>query len=199
MSAENLRNIPPTKFIIEPSTQSLYNVADGVSFNTRKISLARRTNTGVVINKISDVSMTFGLEICVREDGEIKPLEIPQKLTQRLAEYLRTRPDRGQEFECGSFVHYLMGIPFTLNGFDENKWEITPYMSEEEMLPGFTILVYNPPEDNRELKHIAMYLGRGLYLSKFGGAPVLLVTTLEEMKKGYKAAKVLVLVPKPFQ
>lgn len=145
------------------------------------------------INSLRSVVVTE-----LRNNLESK-LDIPIEYQNRLLDYLNLDIFHNQEkfkgFDCYAFVSFIANVKYYLKSpeFD--------YEDREPKAGEFTVLS-NSPGLPESIKHWALYLEIGHYLSKFGltgpGAQSLLeVMDLQGMKYLYQSNYLFVATPKP--
>jgi cell wall-associated NlpC family hydrolase len=86
----------------------------------------------------------------------------------------------------------MAGVSHNFGQFNPEEWDISPLVNESEQKAGDVILI-GGDEDytvqdahvRKTITHLAVYLGSGFYLSKFGVSGKLIVANIEEMKKGF--------------
>ena len=151
--------------------------------------------------KMHNLSNTQKLEILMKKDGKLHTVALPTTTLERIAEYLRkSSSESWPDIDCSGFAHFANGIPWKAGVFDLNRWNMT-ILDEETMLrPGDTVCITqsSPSAAHRmgNIVHFAIFLGEGLYLSKFGMHGPLIVTTLEEMERGYHGDQAYLAKPK---
>lgn len=128
-------------------------------------------NAGIVRGKKS-------LSIHFIDKERTKRIIIPEKITIEILDYLQNEKiyQSQREFDCQKFIEKI--IQAKVRVIDTRK------RNESEITVGNIIVLR---KKNRKPKHVAMYLGHGQYLSKFGTQGHLIAETLEEMKKKYRA------------
>ncbi len=115
------------------------------------------------------------------KDGSRRQLELPGGLKKSLREYIRAGGPPAKPFNCNCFVHLMNGLPYEYTFFRSRLWHLEVVYDEAALVPGDTIVLgysYN------EVKHVAIYLGQRLYISKLGDGPVL-VTDFTTLQLGY--------------
>ena len=133
------------------------------------------------------------LEI-VFSDDSTSAVDLPPAIGQRLLSYLTFGPP-DQPFDCARFVHYLAGISQQYGKFDPDRWKISRLASEDRLGAGQMVMLTRQVYSTDQPVHFAMYLARGLYLSKFGYRGGLIVTTLREMLNAFEGRGVYSLEP----
>lgn len=83
-------------------------------------------------------------------------------------------------FDCKVFVHYLFG--FSVVGYETN-WDFFP-IDNLEPFQAMALGETNP----MDLRHMAVYLGHGLYLSKLGMRGSLSIDTIDFLRQAYPAS-----------
>ena len=143
------------------------------------------------------------LEILLKIDDHLHPVCLPEIMNYNLLRFLqigRIEP----EFCCFDFVNFLFGNFKQTNLIDENDWTAEHYFADAYLKPGDVILLHSSPSEDApscwsqrkmsEKRHMAIYLGHGIYISLFGKCSIML-TSMQEMQKVYDAAHVLKLSP----
>jgi hypothetical protein len=184
----------PTKFIIEKETVSVKRSDTDVKFATQHFTVARSNpHAPFTYFKIKDLSNTSEVEVLMRTDAGLENVGLPGVMLERLVEYIRTESFGALgDFDCGSFAHFMAGVPYTSGIFNPEDWDISLLVDESEQKAGDIIMI-GGDEDytvqntdvQKTITHLAVYLGSGLYLSKFGASGKLIVANIEEMKKGF--------------
>lgn len=190
-----------TKLLIEKDEVIFgTNTDSGQSFELRNMSLGRRRIDGKFsYYGLRDLSNTENVEILVRESDDVRKIGLPNNMLKRLAEYLANEKDLSDfNFDCSAFAHLLNEVPHEFEGFNSYLWNLEELDSEENLAIGDTILLSKIlTQSASEPKHFAIYIGDGLYISKFGQSSRLIASTLEEMKKGFDADLAHKASPKP--
>lgn len=157
-----------------------------------------RTRGGYDYYKLKDLSQTRAISITLREKDEEKEVELPEDMLQRMASYLaeKNSTNGNGKFDCASFAHAVNGVPYEYTKYDPSKWNQSNF-SSNDMSAGDTIAIVDTeaPYAN-QYTHFVIYLGDGLYISKFGSSGPLIVSDVDEMKKGFHGDTVYKLEPK---
>ncbi len=176
---------PVTRFVIDTSRP--IKVRDGDSedtFTVYDIGMGRGLPDGAAsYYALNNLSKTKKLEIVIAIKDVLKIVELPEAMLERIATFIQEDHKREGKFDCGSFVHFANGIDYEFSQFFIGKWDITDF-DEQNMVSGDSIMISKDPE-HMNVTHLAIYLGDGLYLSKFGVGGKLIATTMDEMKKGF--------------
>jgi hypothetical protein len=98
------------------------------------------------------------------------------------------------KFDCYAFANLVQEIEAHPCCYLYRNWDTKPYRGEVGV--GDTVFLVTPGEEMSNFHHAAIYIGRGLYISVYGAGGDLEITTLQDMKKFYKAKCVLVGTPK---
>jgi len=115
-----------------------------------------------------------------QSNGQFVNLPIPNYMTNRILDYLENATDElAQGCDCHCFASNIRNNIQARKFSDTWSKEIL-LKSESALNPGNWVML----GENATIVHSALYLGQGLYLSKFGPGP-LIVTNLAEIKKGY--------------
>lgn len=125
-------------------------------------------------------------------EGHRKRVILPPEMNSRIIAYLKAGGAPSVPFDCNCFAHFMNGKEYEFNRFSYSEWQIEEYSSEKNLVPGSTILIGH---DRTNITHLAIFLGSGFYLSKFGTCGPLIVTTLDQMKKGFGGNVVFVARP----
>jgi hypothetical protein len=181
--------LKPTKLIITQEEGKALNQSDGSIFNTKdlKISRTQPWENLPPYYKFSDLSKTSDIEILLETEKGLEEINLPKKMLDNIAKFLRedSKP-RNHKFDCSSFAHFVNDIPYEFSNFFHHKWEIKLIKDKKNLNSGDTIFISESEDlDDLKITHFAIYLGNNLYISKFGNAGKLMVTNLEEMKKGF--------------
>ena len=127
--------------------------------------------------------------------GNTRKVSLPHRLNKRLRQYLLFGAP-SKPFDCSSFVHHMLGVQHDFANFDPHDW-IVREVSQEPVYPGAVVAIGLSSSFNRKkITHFSLYLGEGLYISKFGVFGSLVVTTLDEMKKAFGGNHVFHLKPR---
>ncbi len=186
-----------TKLIIEKD-HDVYSL----NIDTKQLALIKELNIlrnnsgkGSDYYNISNLSRTKTLFIGLRETNEIKEIKLPKDMLKRVADYLASKNEINDNFDCASFVHAVNKIPYEAPDFDTSKW--IPSLYNGNMNAGDTIVIVDSKADYvDQIKHFAIYLSDGLYISIGGQARPLIITNLNEMKNSYQGDTVYKLKPK---
>ncbi len=132
-------------------------------------------NTNLLGNEFQD--LTIKLE---SSNGLYARLDLPEKTNNRILEYLKK--GYPEPCDCNCFAHFINQVDFKFGRFNSSSWDVNPLETEGVLTPGETILI---GQSENKLTHAAVYLGEGLYISKFGASGSLMVTSLKAMKRGF--------------
>ena len=160
--------------------------ADGnLKFKASDILLARsEINPGFSYYSLDNLDNTKN--ILMEVDGKL--VDFPQNMTKKLEYYFKEQNNIQESFDCGSFAHLLNSIDYDWPHFKSEKFNIEQMDNEmlNKLQTGDTVFIskFNNPE-NYGITHFAIYLSDGLYISKFGNSGKLIVTNMENMKKGF--------------
>lgn len=115
-------------------------------------------------------------------DGKRRSLDVPIWIRERLREYLRRGGPPTAPFDCNCFAHWMNGVAFEFGQFNRRSWNLEMALSEDAVLPGDTILL---GYSYAEVKHVAVSLGDGLFISKFGVDGPVLITNFATLQLAY--------------
>jgi len=121
------------------------------------------------------------LDLSVETDRGRRTVNLPEEMNARILNYLRLGHPC-LPFDCSSFVHYMNGVDFHFGEFDDRRWVVETLTDEGLLKEGDTILLGH---NRKTFTHGAIYLGDGLYLSKFGPDGPLIITDVPAMKIGF--------------
>ncbi|MBP9757179.1 MAG: hypothetical protein KBD06_01105 [Candidatus Pacebacteria bacterium] len=181
----------PTRLLIERTEGTAHNAGNDVVMKMRELFLSRNNDAAKVsFYSLKDLSRTQSLEVVMNTENGTKTIELPDGMLDRIAEYLRSDAlDIKNDFDCGAFAHFVNNVPHVVEKFDTALWSVYSLKNETVLHPGDTVITVDGDGKTvvrgQDIKHFAIYLGDGLYISKFGTVGPLIVTTLEEMKKGF--------------
>lgn len=188
-----------TRLIIEKDVDyKAVNNSNNVNFGVKSIVLSRNESVnseGFSYYKLRDLSNTKRLRILLRESDEEREVMLPEEMLVRMTQYLQRENSLQSPFDCASFAHYANGIPYVFSHFDPSFWNVEAF-AESSMKPGDTVAIHNGGDRLEDITHFAIYLGDGLYISKFGTAGRLIVSNIDEMKKGFAGEDVVKVSPK---
>lgn len=199
MQESSNSEIQITRFTIDKSSSDrlALNKSKEAMFAHKDIRLDRGREKTLSYHDINDLSRTLAIEISIKEGSEKKIVQLPSEMLARMAEYIRMQNNIKGGFDCSSFVHFVNGIPYDLGNLKIENWEHSP-LEEKKLEPGSTIMITESKDGiNHQPTHLAIYLGNGLYLSKFGRKGNLIATDLAEMKKGFGGEFVFKMIPAP--
>ncbi len=186
---------PATRFIIEKGKKhDAENLDSGRMFKIYQIRVGRHNPNGSAdYYKLSDLSNTDQIEISMRDQSGTRDINLPEEILGKIAAFIREDHRREGKFDCSSFVHFANGIPYEFGSLVISKWDVSDF-DESQLLPGDSVMISKDPE-HTDVTHLALYLGEGLYLSKFGNGGKLIVTTMRNMKKAFEGKYVFRIQP----
>jgi hypothetical protein len=120
-------------------------------------------------------------------DGNIQPLELPERVSTRLLEYLNYGPQT-RPFDCFDFAHWIAGVPHVHGVFEWKRWVFQDVANGRDFEVGDLAGVGRAGEQGqmREVRHLGVYIGNGLFLWKFGTKNGLFVSDLASMQMGFE-------------
>ncbi len=113
-------------------------------------------------------------------------------MNERILDYLRVGGPASSPFDCFCFVHSLNGLDFPFARFDLREWQVEKLADESSVKIGDTIMTGH---DVRSFTHLAIYIGDGVYLSKFGVSGPLIVADIPAIKTGFGGEELFKVVP----
>lgn len=126
----------------------------------------------------------------------------------RILSYFNKTDFLDKKFCCIDFVNFVFDKFIKLNQLNIDEWKFSNLENDTQIQPGVAVCLTetNPlikkneritlDIDHFEPKHLAIYLGKTIYMSLFGAIESLHFTTLEEMKKAYRSSTVLLMYPR---
>ncbi len=112
-------------------------------------------------------------------------VHLPETLSLNLLDFLeKGRPDPTY-FCCIDFITYLFGEYKEPNVFNTNSWIFEKLLDQNKLKAGDVISISYIKKNEKQILHLAIYLGSGLYLSIWGTTRELRVATLLTMQKIY--------------
>ena len=117
-------------------------------------------------------------------NGRYGYLPLPEKVKKQILKYFNS--GYSGPCDCNCFAHYVNEVDFEFGRLKNSSWITSEISTEAILSPGDTIMI---GKSENEITHLAVYLGEGLYLSKFGTFGGLIVTTLRGMKMGFGGTK----------
>ncbi|MCB0318178.1 MAG: C40 family peptidase [Bdellovibrionales bacterium] len=199
----NITNVQEKNFLqsiklrIFPETTMGLNLDNGKKIKLRKILI--ETPWGISpVGQLAKISQEppRRLELVLSDlNGVDHYLKLPSKQTEKLRRYLLYGAP-SKPFDCASFAHYMLDIPFEFASFENDHWNAAQ-ASPETFYPGAVVAIGSSSYFSRKkITHFSIYLGDGLFISKFGVFGTLVITNLEEMKKAFGGKYVFMLEPK---
>jgi hypothetical protein len=191
-----LNGAEPPKVIIETSGTlgTGNNVSNNASFAIQ-ITHIRTPEKEIELHSLEPLALSDDTKIhlfVTDIEGNRKRVILPPEMDSRLIAYLKAGAAPSSPFDCNCFAHYMNGKTYVFGTFNNSEWQVEELSSERNLVPGNTILIGH---NRANITHLAIFLRGGFYLSKFGGTGPLIITTLDEMKKGFGGD--LVFVAKP--
>lgn len=147
----------------------------------------------------------LSLEILTFKDEEStrgKVALLPQRISDAILSFLVVDPSKTyKEFNCRSFAHWVNQLDFKHGEYRPSNWNFGKPVDTEDhkeilsleksLTPGETILLESTAlVTTTSLPYWAIYLGEGLYITKFGFADELGVATLKELARLYGSSQV---------
>jgi hypothetical protein len=119
-------------------------------------------------------------------DGGVIPLKLPESIGARLLEYLNFGPQT-RPFDCFDFAHWVVGMPHVHGVFEWTQWHFQDVLDGRDFEVGDLagVGLVGDAGKMREVKHLGVYIGNGLFLWKFGPNHGLFVSDLAAMKEGF--------------
>ena len=194
-----------TKLIIEKENIIAGSATDNLKLNIKSLSINRgQTENPINYYKLSNLSRTSSIQVLMRAEQGLKDMCLPPQILDNIAKFIRENSkNKKEEFDCVSFVHFVNDMPYERGHFNPLYWDISFLSDDNNLKSGDTIFIASPQNpanfNAKEITHFAIYLGDELYLSKGGSAGPMIVTTLEEMKHGYKGMYPFIAKPKKEQ
>ena len=114
-------------------------------------------------------------------------ISLPSSISSNLLRYLQ-EPKAIGRFSCIDFINKMFNIKRGLNEFNPLDWNITPLLNRTSYLaPGDMVFITKDLDYMRITPlHFAILLSRGRYLSLFGNAGPLIVTSMHEMIRAFQ-------------
>lgn len=189
-------HIPVTRFIIDLTNPvEAENTESGAESTIYNIGMSRKGgDASASYYGLSDLSRTEKLEIFIRSEDGTEQVALPEDMLERVAAFIREDHAREEEADCSSFVHFVNDIRYEFGQFIPEKWEISDF-DEQASVPGDAVMISRDPE-HADVTHFALYLGEGLYLSKFGIGGKLIATTMEAMNGMYEGNHAFLIRPR---
>lgn len=181
---------PAKKLVIEVTAQEVNgkNTNSGASFPTRLVKLQAEAHE-LFLHELKPIflapnaDVTFSITL---PDGKSSEVNLPREMNERLVSYLINGGEPTSPFDCNCFAHYFNGVEYVFGTFRSELWSINPLSSESDLAVGDTIII---GYSLNRITHLAIFIGNGLYLSKFGSNGPLIVSDLNAMKIGFGGKK----------
>ncbi len=182
-----------TRLTIEITNQPLIELIPGTNQDTWPTVVKIRNAAGEITLHglqelsvdnpvLSAISKRARVQVfAVSRAGDRHELVLPGGLKKSLREYIRAGGPPTKPFDCNCFVHLMNGLPYDYTFFRSRLWHLETVYDEMALAVGDTIVL---GYSYSEVKHVAIYLGQGFYISKLGDGPVL-VTDFSTLQLGY--------------
>lgn len=188
-------HMPDKKTVIEIRTDTVEERIDsqlGERFPWHKyqILVGRNSEPNISLDDINNLSDTQGIEMRINIENILYDIELPSEMMARLTRYLANKdyPFTNGEFDCVSFVHAMIGEPYKFHeGVNLDKFEMERLETDWNIKPG-DIIHFSPADkwgQGMSATHAAVYIGHGLYLSKFGEKAGIGVQKLYQIQELY--------------
>lgn len=132
------------------------------------------------LEKDNNLSMSF----CIQKNGSEYVLPIAEEIRNKIFSYFNIYTfDATDKHNCKGFCYFIYQKEDSLEAPVKKIWNRKPF-NKKTILPGEIIAFYQKKYDS--YSHWALYLGEGIYLSKYGNTGIK-VDSLERLKKFYEA------------
>lgn len=121
------------------------------------------------------------LELAIEQEDNSKVVcNLPSVVAKNLTTYLQNGAPE-EEFSCTQFVRYLHGLAYDRHTFNYDEWDFNYFSTQQKLQPGDVLMFADVSEGTAD--HCAVYIGEGLYLSKYGeyGVGVSDLTSLQQL------------------
>lgn len=180
-----------TTILICADLNTAFNEENQVTWEVRSALVGRNQAPGSTFGyDLQDISNLSSLKLVLQTSFGKKELVLPEKIYTRLINYFREKKHLLQDFDCASFVFFLYDMPFDDRTIWPQIWHFDKIEEEKNVQAGDIVLVCARDADELVVKHMAIYLSDGLYISKFGDKGNIIFATLDEMKKGFLGTEV---------
>lgn len=175
-----------TKILISQKEQQReFNISNMALWNSQRTLVGRNRPPHTNLSVLEKITRIQQLEIAIQGRFFKKQVRLPNEIQDRLVEYFKYQPDQMELYDCVSFVYFIKRMPYEYGNFDINQWNFTPIKNERILRIGDVILITEGPLENLLFRHMAIYIGDGIYMSKFGTTGGIIFATLEEMNTGF--------------
>lgn len=189
-------SVPSKRLVVELTNEATLNFSSANTENFRSPVVKIRTARGqILLHKLEDPTLRDGtgqlLDIAgdaklyffaTSPSGERRALDIPLWLKNALRDYVRGGGPPTRPFDCNCFAHLLNGVTYKFESFQTRLWSLEQVVDPEAIRLGDTLLL---GYSKNEITHVAVNIGDGLYISKFGIDGPVLVTTLDALQLIY--------------
>lgn len=187
---------PSKRLVVELTPEATLNFSSTNTENFRSPVVKIRTARGeILLHKLEDPSLRDGtgqlLDIAgdakvyffaTSRTGERRALDLPIWLKNALRDYVRGGGPPTKPFDCNCFAHLLNGVTYKFESFQTRLWSLEQVVDSDAIRIGDTLLL---GYSKNEITHVAVNIGEGLYISKFGIDGPVLVTTIEALQLIY--------------
>lgn len=196
-SQKGLKEERVTRLIIEKDGEVSGHTIRDQEVDGRPVTLGRHYPEGSVsYYKIHNLSNTQKLEVFMREGNELRKIELPEDMLERMAEYIKVEHKFKNILDCFCFACIANDTPTKSYDDLQNEWDMTK-PSESELKPGDTIVILDDGKFHASRPtHFAIYLGDDLYISKAGFEGRLMVADIDEMVDCFGGKYVSKITPK---
>ena len=204
MTSEGPRRGRKTVAVIHERARPLQGPLPEMKGDAQKIFLSRNgfQLPPTELHRVRNLKNTRALELWYMEkNGRVHRLRLPQKVHDGIIEYLRLRSEHSNDqLDCYAFACLASGLP--LPEYTEREEPVTPISEIWRVVSPRTpkagdVIVFEASKDTHDwFRHIAVYVGKGLYASVFGFGGELEVATLPELMKMWAATGMFRVVPR---
>ena len=186
---------PSSRVIVEITTEGLGAYSGDPSAVMRVPVVKIRTAQGeILLHKLDEframdeanqpISIAENAQVyffSATPDGVRHAIQVPVWLRDNLRNYIRNGPPT-KPFDCNCFAHLLNGVAYKFGEFSTRVFSLHQVPDETVLRVGDTVLL---GYSRSEITHVAVALGEGLFISKFGKDGPVLVTNFPTLQLTY--------------
>jgi hypothetical protein len=170
------------------------------NWSVHRLLVARKGLYFSFAEKFQNLTNTENISIEVQApEWKVELLELPEYIIQWITRYLQNSPKLSEATDCLGFIVEILwgkrGDRFLDDGDFSHHWE-TRFRSLQELIPGDIVFLRDSDEESfhKWNYHYALYIGKGLFLSKFFLHWPLVVQTFEQLREMNSTLDIIVKV-----
>ncbi len=161
--------------------------------DVHKVGVHRHAKDPVIeLSSLKNLENAHDIELYLEKTWRKKRLDIPDFVAHAISGYLRmVAQGKHLDKDCFSFACMVMGEPFYSQNDLNKHFEILPL--PKHLHQGDVIVIITPEEKYTHFHHAAVSVGKNLFISVYGRAGEIMVSSLEDMLRDFKGKEVRLL------